>query len=529
MYKQGSYIFIFCLALLAFGFAPSTKVGGKKQWVVVIDPGHGGKDPGCHGENFKEKNIALAVSLKLGHYLEDNDKSVKVVYTRTTDVFVPLNERADIANKNHADIFICIHLNASPNHDANGSATYVMGLRKSGGNLEVEKQENSAILYEKDYKTTYAGFDPNSKEGNIIFSMYQNLYLTQSLDLSAKIQDEYQHMEKRKDNGVKQAGFLVLWKTAMPSLLTEIGFLTNPDEEKFMGSQKGEDEIAKSIFLAFEQYKSEKDNSTYDPKSYDFKEYVINNADTASTGVDTTAERAVIKDTTQTQIKPPVKDSVKKEFTKPKKHTNKDTVWHKKISQPPKYKDTNSERVNRMKQALKDLKPDTVVPGKADSIVISKKVSDTTSVKKTEQPKKKATVDSLHLKKHSDTGSVKKAQPVKKKLVTDTTLHAQKHSDTGAIKKAEPPHKKIVVEDTTTVFYKVQFALADHELPTDDKRFEGLSDISYYIDNKTYKYTAGYFTNMRDAVDLQSKLRDKGYKDAFVVAFKGKRRVSAKK
>ena len=524
MYKQGSYIFIFCLALLAFGFAPSAKVGGRKQWVVVIDPGHGGKDPGCHGENFKEKDIALAVSLKLGHYLEDNDKSVKVVYTRTTDVFVPLNERADIANKDHADIFICIHLNASPNHDANGSATYVMGLRKSGGNLEVEKQENSAILYEKDYKTTYAGFDPNSKEGNIIFSMYQNLYLTQSLDLSAKIQDEYHHTEKRKDNGVKQAGFLVLWKTAMPSLLTEIGFLTNPDEEKFMGSQKGEDEIAKSIFLAFEQYKSEKDNSSYDPKSYNFKEYVVKTADTTS-AADTTAEHTVIKDTTQTQIKPPAKDSVKKETTKPPKHTNKDTAWHKKIPQPPKYKDTNSERVNRMKQALKDLKPDTLVPHKVDSVVIPEKQKDTTTAKKTEQPKKKALADSLHLKKHADTSSVKKA--IKKKVVTDTILHTQKHID--SVKKAELPHKKTVIEDTTTVFYKVQFALADHELPKDDKRFEGLPDISYYLDNRTYKYTAGHFTALKDAVDLQTKLRNIGYKDAFVVAFKGKRRVSAKK
>ena len=131
MYKWASYILIFCFALLAYGFKNKPAGTVKKQWVVVIDPGHGGKDPGCHGVNFKEKNIALAVSLKLGHYLEDNDKSVKVVYTRTTDVFVPLNDRAEIANKNHADFFICVHLNASPNHDANGSATYVMALKKS--------------------------------------------------------------------------------------------------------------------------------------------------------------------------------------------------------------------------------------------------------------------------------------------------------------------------------------------------------------------------------------------------------------
>jgi N-acetylmuramoyl-L-alanine amidase len=503
MYKRATYIFIFCTALLTLGFKPPRSQDGKKQWVVVIDPGHGGKDPGCHGEKFKEKNIALAVSLKLGHYLEDNDKNVKVVYTRTTDVFVPLNERADIANKNHADVFICIHLNASPNHDANGSATYVMAERKSGGNLEVEKQENSAILFEKDYKTTYAGFDPNSKEANIIFNMYQNLYLTQSLDLSAKIQEEYSHVEKRKENGVKQAGFLVLWKTAMPSLLTEIGFLTNPDEEKFMGSQKGEDEIAKSIFLAFEQYKSEKDNSSYDPKSYNFKEYVIQTADTTTTTIDTAANR-VIKDTTTTHVE--VKHTVVKDTVKPKTiHANPDTAWHRKIPQPPKYKDTTSTKVDKMKDAVKALHPDTVIPAKkvADTIVTPpKKHIDTTTIKKTEPPHKK---------------------------VTDSVIPPKKHADTVAIKKTEPPHKKVVDADTGMVYYKVQFALSDHELPKTDKRFTDLPDVDFYVVDKVYKYTAGKFTELKDAVDLQSKLRDKGYKDAFVVAFKGKQRVTIKK
>ncbi|HTA81934.1 MAG TPA: N-acetylmuramoyl-L-alanine amidase [Bacteroidia bacterium] len=513
MYKKATYIFIFCTVLLTLGFGPPRSQGDKKQWVIVIDPGHGGKDPGCHGEKFKEKNIALAVSLKLGHYLEDNDKNVKVVYTRTTDVFVPLNERADIANKNHADVFICVHLNASPNHDASGSATYVMAERKSGGNLEVEKQENSAILYEKDYKTTYAGFDPNSKEANIIFNMYQNLYLTQSLDLSSKIQEEYSHVEKRKDNGVKQAGFLVLWKTAMPSLLTEIGFLTNPDEEKFMGSQKGEDEIAKSIFLAFEQYKSEKENSTYDPKTFNFKEYVIQTADTTSSPADTASQNKVMKDTTHVEVK----HETVKDTTKPKTiHSSPDSNWHRRIPQPPKYKDTTKKtavvhpdtsraKVNKMKDAVKGLHPDTVMPAKkaADTIIIPPK-------------------------KHIDTAAIKKQEPPHKK-VTDSVIPPKKHTDTAAIKKTEPPHKKIIDADTSTVYYKVQFALSDHELPKTDKRFADLPDVDFYMVDKVYKYTAGKFTELKDAIDLQSKLRDKGYKDAFVVAFKGKQRVTIKK
>jgi len=469
---------IFCTALFAFGFSNKPPGSEKKQWVIVIDPGHGGKDPGCHGVNFKEKNIALAVSLKLGHYLEDNDKNVKVVYTRTTDVFVPLNDRAEIANKNKADLFICIHLNASPNHEANGSATYVMRMGKADANFEVEKRENSSILLEKDYKTTYGGYDPNSPTGAIILSMYQNLYLTQSLDIANKIQDEYSQIEKRKNNSVKQAGFLVLWRTAMPSLLTEIGFLTNPDEEKFMGSQKGEDEIAKSIFLAFEQYKAEKENTTYDPKSYTFKQFVVQNTDT--TKIDTTNHTGV----NENEGVQPVKDSViKKDQPKTQKVSKKDSVQpHKTDTTTPvpiKHtapKDTGDSKVNKMKDAVKTLKVDTVVPPKKKDTIIT-------------HPKK--TVDS------TISNELKKLPAVK-------------------------------AADTNKICFKVQFILSDHELSKNDKRFANLSDIDYYVDNKTYKYTAGCFAELKDAVDLQKKLRDAGYKDAFTIAFKGKKRITIK-
>lgn len=224
---------------------------------VVIDAGHGGKDPGCSGIKHKEKDIALAVALKLGHYIEQNCKDVKVVYTRKTDVFVELQERAAIANRNNADLFICIHCNANPNKSAHGSETYVMGLNKTRGNLDVAKRENAAILLEDNYKQNYDGFDPNSDEANIIFNFYQNKYLEQSLNLASKIQKNYKEKAQRYDKGVRQAGFLVLWKTAMPSLLTETGFLTNVEEEQFLGSEKGQDYLALSIFKAFREYKDE--------------------------------------------------------------------------------------------------------------------------------------------------------------------------------------------------------------------------------------------------------------------------------
>jgi N-acetylmuramoyl-L-alanine amidase len=230
---------------------------------VVIDAGHGGKDPGCHGVKYHEKDVALSVALKLGKYIEDHFQDVKVVYTRKTDVFVELGERANIANDNNADLFICIHCNANPNKEAKGSETYVMGLHKTRGNLEVAKRENSSILMEDDYKKKYDGFDPNSDEANIVFSMYQNVHLEHSLSLAAKIQEQYTKYAGRIDKGVKQAGFLVLWRTAMPALLTETGFLSNPEEEKFLGSTQGQDYLAKCLFKAFRSYKFEVEGKPY--------------------------------------------------------------------------------------------------------------------------------------------------------------------------------------------------------------------------------------------------------------------------
>ncbi|MFI5149100.1 MAG: N-acetylmuramoyl-L-alanine amidase [Bacteroidia bacterium] len=272
--------FIFSLFLHSFACPPIIKPGevkniGKdlKVKTVVIDAGHGGKDPGCHGDLYKEKDIALSVALKLGKYIEDNFKDVKVIFTRKTDVFVELNERAAIANRNNADLFICVHCNSACvydkkthkdicNEDAHGSETYVMGPSKDAGNLEITKRENKSILLEDDYKKNYDGFDPTSDEANILFTMYQNVFRNQSLSLASKIQECYKQKAGRNDKGVQQAGFLVLWKTAMPSLLTEIGFLTNHKEEKFLGSEKGQSFMASSIFRAFRLYKNEVEGTT---------------------------------------------------------------------------------------------------------------------------------------------------------------------------------------------------------------------------------------------------------------------------
>jgi len=224
---------------------------------VVIDAGHGGKDGGCVGSIANEKNIALAISLKLGKYIKENFKDVNVIYTRETDVFLELTERARIANKADADLFICIHVNSGASPSAIGTETYVMGLHKTESNLKVAQRENASILLEDDYKSKYENFDPNSPESYIVLTMTQSAHLEQSLVFASKVQKEFTERVGRYNRGVKQAGFLVLHQTAMPSVLIETGFITNKEEEKFLASDIGQDYMASAIFRAFKEYKHE--------------------------------------------------------------------------------------------------------------------------------------------------------------------------------------------------------------------------------------------------------------------------------
>lgn len=222
---------------------------------VVIDPGHGGSDPGAVGKYSREKDIALDISLKFGKMIEEKYKDIKVIYTRTDDSFVELYKRAQIANENNADLFICVHVNASTSSSPYGTETFVMGLHVNEANLRVAKLENSVILQEENYEDQYGGFDPNDPENHIIFSLFQNANLTQSLFFAGKVQDEFRDKVKRYDRGVKQAGFLVLWKTTMPAVLVELGFISNPEEEKYLNSKTGQEELAVALFDAFKDYK----------------------------------------------------------------------------------------------------------------------------------------------------------------------------------------------------------------------------------------------------------------------------------
>lgn len=240
-----------------------TGYGLAKDFVVVIDPGHGGKDVGAVGNKAKEKDINLGVALKLGDLIDSEYDDIDVVYTRDDDTFISLQERAEIANKAHGDLFISIHTNSVDRRSKNrktvhGAATYTLGLHRSDENLAVAKRENSVIELEDDYSVKYQGFDPNSTESYIIFELSQNKHLEQSVDFASLVQNHF-GKAGRKDNGVRQAGFWVLAKTSMPAVLIELDFICNPTQEKYLSSSSGQKELANAIFDAFREYKAASD------------------------------------------------------------------------------------------------------------------------------------------------------------------------------------------------------------------------------------------------------------------------------
>ena len=252
------YILYICICLWLLFLPSCTSHLWGKDFVVVIDAGHGGHDPGAIGKISKEKNINLNVALKVGNLIKNNCDDAKVIYTRSKDVFIPLDRRAEIANNAKADLFISIHTNAlANNRTAKGASTWTLGLAKSDANLEVAKRENSVILYESDYQTRYAGFNPNSAESYIIFEFMQDKYMEQSVHLASLMQKQFRHTCKRLDRGVHQAGFLVLKASAMPSILIELGFISTPEEERYLNSEAGATTMPKGIYHAFLNYKRE--------------------------------------------------------------------------------------------------------------------------------------------------------------------------------------------------------------------------------------------------------------------------------
>jgi len=259
MNKRLVILFLACTVALFWAFTPKSSNKGRLQR-VVIDAGHGGKDPGNLGTGrFKttEKDITLEVSKLVGNYISEAYPEVEIIYTRTGDSYPSLNDRVEIANESQADLFISIHCDAFTKPSAKGSGTFVMGMHKSEESLRVAMKENASIYMEDDYESKYGGFDPKDPDTYIALTLRQNAYLDQSLNLSKRIQDQFRERVGRVDRGVRQAGYYVICFTTMPSVLVELGFLTNAEEEDFLNSEKGKTYMASAIFRAFRDYKNE--------------------------------------------------------------------------------------------------------------------------------------------------------------------------------------------------------------------------------------------------------------------------------
>lgn len=249
---------ILTISLLLTSFIPTGKTSVEfKIRSVVIDAGHGGKDPGTVGKRSREKDVVLSLALQVGKYIEENLPDVEVIYTRKSDVFIELKERANIANRNKADLFVSIHCNASGTHSVHGTETYVMGSKNFGANFDIVKRENAVILMEEGYKENYEGFDPQSPESYMMFNLMQKAYFSNSLSLAQKIENDFVNRLNRSSRGVKQAPFYVLWTTSMPSVLIETGFLSNAKEETFLNSKQGQAYIASGIYRSIKAYKEE--------------------------------------------------------------------------------------------------------------------------------------------------------------------------------------------------------------------------------------------------------------------------------
>jgi N-acetylmuramoyl-L-alanine amidase len=423
-FQYSKYFFLVFLFYAVNFYCQENNISSIKT--IVIDAGHGGKDPGTNGLLYKEKDIALAVALKLEELFKKYLPEVKVILTRRTDEFVELEERAQIANRAKADLFISIHCNAAgkplmikdpktgkmvpkkiknsrgklvvvevPNPEPFGSETYVMGIKNEKGKMTVAMRENAPILLEDNYKQKYQGFDPESEESYIIMSNYTSAYVLQSAKLAMKIQQEYKTKAGRIDKGVHRQSIWVLWRTSMPSILTEIGYLTNPNEEKFLGSELGQKYIAACIFNAVRKYKAEVEG-----KKITFDDEIEN--------------------------LPPLQNE------------------------------------NILAGILPDVKEEN----------------------------SKDTADSTNFNNNIITNNNN----------TDDEKNNQE------------------------IVFRVQFKVSDK--PLDIKPEKPLTDIWNYLSGSLIKYTSGKFSSIEEATKHLNELRNNGYKDAFIVAFKGNERIS---
>jgi len=468
--KRQHYIVIILFLTFSHYYLPAQTVNsnGEKISTIVIDAGHGGKDPGALGSHSREKDITLSVAIKLGRYIKANLPGVKVIYTRTRDHFVQLKTRGQIANRNKADLFISIHCNSSTSHKPYGAETYVLGSddSRSNRNMKVAMLENEAILLEDNAKTNYNGFDPNSPESYIIFSLKQNDYKQEeSLLLAQKIQSQFKNRAGRKDRGVHQAGFLVLAGTYMPSVLVELGYLSNSTEERYLLSEKGQSYLASAIYRAVKEYK---------------RNYELENSS---------------KQTSSAQ--------------KPKKINNSTPTPSKQKSQP------SSTDIEYRVQFFTSNNKISLSSKRFQSIQELSVYYHNGLYKYT----------SGHF--YNEKGALKRQRLLKSKGYTGAWIVKMHNNQRFSGEIPSPPVASVKKnqKQTTAAEFRVQFYASPKKIPLTNPKFKGIDQVAEYYHNGLYKYTAGHFGSMEEATKRQSQLRKRGFTDAFVIKMKNGKRV----
>ena len=468
--KRQHYIVIILFLTFSHYYLPAQTVNshGKKISTIVIDAGHGGKDPGALGSHSREKDITLSVALKLGRYIKANLPDVKVIYTRTKDHFVELKTRGQIANRNKADLFISIHCNSSTSHKPYGAETYVLGSddSRNNRNMKVAMLENAAILLEDNAKTNYNGFDPNSPVSHINLTLIQNDYKQEeSLLLAQKIQSQFKNRAGRKDRGVHQAGFLVLAGTYMPSVLIELGYLSNTSEEKYLLSEKGQSYLASAIYRAVKEYK---------------RNYELENSSKLTSSVQ-----------------------------KPK-NINKSAPATSKQKNQPNPKDieyrvqffTSNNKIslsNKRFQSIPEL-----------SVYYHNGLYKYTSG---------------HFYNEKD--ALKRLRVLKSKGYSGAWIVKMRNNQrfTGEIPPA--PNKSVIKnqKQTTALEFRVQFYASPKKIPLTNLKFKGIDGLDVYYHNGLYKYTSGHFDSIEEATKQQKELKKRGFTDAFVIKMKNGKRI----
>ena len=500
--------------------------GANKTFTLVIDAGHGGHDVGAQGAKSQEKNINLSVALAFGRYVEQNCSDVKVVYTRKTDVFVPLHDRAAIANKNNADLFISIHTNAVPvGHEVQGFQTYTLGMHRAKDNLDVAKRENSVISMEKDYKQTYQGFDPNSAESYIMFEFMQSANMHKSVELAKTIQRSVCSNVGRQDKGVHQAGFLVLRETTMPGCLIELGFITTPAEEDFLDSDSGVDAMAQAIYRAFLEYKSKYADGTTVP--YQMQQGVrVQPLAQSDSDTDDSVQPSAQRKQVRSRVTTPASATATAEKKAQQKVAEAPAkVQTRKAQAPDKAQaDRASERAKSANAKAKGSEASTKkeVAERAKSANAKAKGSEASTKKEMAERAKsanaKAKGSEASTKKEAAVAKKAPAKGEKAEKATDKKADAKKERTASAKQKDKE-------EKGGTTVFKVQIFSTPKQLKADDARLKHYKAVSYYREGNMYKYTAGSSANYHEISALRKRLAAE-YPDAFVVAFKNGKKVN---